>query len=388
MGDSAEGSLSSTSQETDADQRVPPLRRPGVRRSLLIAALILIVILMILFIRYETHGKYIESTNDAYVRADAVTISPKVSGYVERVFVSDNQDVKAGAPLVRIDPRDYRAQLLQSRAQVGVAAAASENARAMIHEQEGAVDQAAAQLAAAESDAQFAAAEVARYTPLAASGAETREKLASLRNQAMQAEKNAAAQRAALLVAERRVASLRAQERQAAAQREAAQAQLTAAGINLGSTIVQSSVDGRIGDKSVRVGQYVQSGTRLMSVVPLAQIYITANFKETQIGCMRPGQPARIRVDALDGIELRGHVQSVSPGTGAEFSLLPPQNATGNFTKIVQRVPVRIALDAGPEARKVLLPGLSVTVNVDTISAKGAESRIEKQEEARQEAGK
>ena len=388
MGDSAEGSLSSTSQETDADQRVPPLRRPGVRRSLLIAALILIVILMILFIRYETHGKYIESTNDAYVRADAVTISPKVSGYVERVFVSDNQDVKAGAPLVRIDPRDYRAQLLQSRAQVGVAAAASENARAMIHEQEGAVDQAAAQLAAAESDAQFAAAEVARYTPLAASGAETREKLASLRNQAMQAEKNAAAQRAALLVAERRVASLRAQERQAAAQREAAQAQLTAAGINLGSTIVQSSVDGRIGDKSVRVGQYVQSGTRLMSVVPLAQIYITANFKETQIGHMRPGQPARIRVDALDGIELRGHVQSVSPGTGAEFSLLPPQNATGNFTKIVQRVPVRIALDAGPEARKVLLPGLSVTVNVDTISAKGAESRIEKQEEARQEAGK
>ena len=388
MGDSAEGSLSSTSQETDADQRVPPLRRPGVRRSLLIAALILIVILMILFIRYETHGKYIESTNDAYVRADAVTISPKVSGYVERVFVSDNQDVKAGAPLVRIDPRDYRAQLLQSRAQVGVAAAASENARAMIHEQEGAVDQAAAQLAAAESDAQFAAAEVARYTPLAASGAETREKLASLRNQAMQAEKNAAAQRAALLVAERRVASLRAQERQAAAQREAAQAQLTAAGINLGSTIVQSSVDGRIGDKSVRVGQYVQSGTRLMSVVPLAQIYITANFKETQIGRMRPGQPARIRVDALDGIELRGHVQSVSPGTGAEFSLLPPQNATGNFTKIVQRVPVRIALDAGPEARKVLVPGLSVTVKVDTISAKGAESRIEKQEEARQEAGK
>jgi len=388
MGDSAEGSLSSTSQETDADQRVPPLRRPGVRRSLLIAALILIVILMILFIRYETHGKYIESTNDAYVRADAVTISPKVSGYVEQVFVSDNQDVKADAPLVRIDPRDYQAQLLQSRAQVGAAAAASENARAMMHEQEGAVDQAAAQLAAAESDAQFAAAEVARYTPLAASGAETREKLASLRNQAMQAEKNAAAQRAALLVAERRVASLRAQERQAAAQREAAQAQLTAAGINLGSTIVQSSVDGRIGDKSVRVGQYVQSGTRLMSVVPLAQIYITANFKETQIGRMRPGQPARIRVDALDGIELRGHVQSVSPGTGAEFSLLPPQNATGNFTKIVQRVPVRIALDAGPEARKVLVPGLSVTVKVDTISAKGAESRIEKQEEARQEAGK
>jgi len=150
---------------------------------------------------------------------------------------------------------------------------------------------------------------------------------------------------------------------------------------------VRASVDGRVGDKSVQVGQFVQSGTRMMSVVPLGAIYVSANFKETQIGLMRAGQPAIIRVDALPGVGLRGHVESVSPGTGAEFSLLPPQNATGNFTKIVQRVPVRIAIDAGPEARRVLIPGLSVKVSVDTITAKGAGDRIADQEKARRQNG-
>ena len=203
-----------------------------------------------------------------------------------------------------------------------------------------------------DADAKFAAGEVQRYTPLAESGAETREKLTTLRNQATQASNTAAAQHAALESAQRRIGALQAQIRQAEAQGETAQAQLSAANVNLGSTIVRASVDGRVGDKSVRVGQFVQSGTRLMSVVPLAKIYISANFKETQIGLMRPGQPATIEVDALPGVELKGHVDSVSPGTGAQFSLLPPQNATGNFTKIVQRVPVRIAIDAGPDARK------------------------------------
>ncbi len=151
---------------------------------------------------------------------------------------------------------------------------------------------------------------------------------------------------------------------------------------------MRASVDGRIGDKGVRVGQFVQSGTRMMSVVPLSAIYITANYKETQIGLMRPGQPATIDVDALPGVHLRGHVESVSPGTGAQFSLLPPQNATGNFTKIVQRVPVRIAIDAGPEARRVLVPGLSVTVDVDTFGAKGSERDIRDQEQARTQAGR
>ena len=353
-------------------------------RVLLIAVAAVVIALILWIIHYETRGKYVEGTNDAYIRADSVTASPKISGYVEQVYVADNQDVKAGQPLVRIDPRDYKAATAQYRAQIDVAEANAENVRAGIREQEAAIAQARAQLAASRADAAFAAGEVARYAPLAESGAETREKLTTLRNQATQAAKSAAAQAAALDSAERRIGSLQAQIRQAQAQGEGAQAQLTAADVNLSSTIVRASVDGRIGDKGVCVGQYVQSGTRLMSVVPLSAIYITANFKETQIGLMRPGQPATIKVDALPGVGLHGHIESVSPGTGAEFSLLPPQNATGNFTKIVQRVPVRIAIDAGPEARRVLVPGLSVTVDVDTISAKGAEHDIKQQEQARQ----
>ncbi len=136
--------------------------------------------------------------------------------------------------------------------------------------------------------------------------------------------------------------------------------------MNLGDTVVASAIDGRIGDRSVRVGQYVAPGTRLMSVVPVADLYIVANFKENQIGRMRAGQPVNVHIDALPGREISGVVDSFAPGTGSQFALLPPENATGNFTKIVQRVPVRIRLRAAPEVRKVLLPGLSATVKVDT----------------------
>jgi membrane fusion protein (multidrug efflux system) len=371
---------------TDDAQGAPDEAKPAsargkkFRRALLILGPLALILLLAWFIHYETRGKYVESTNDAYLRADSVTVSPKISGYVEQVLVADNQDVKAGQPLVRIDPRDYRAQSAQFQAQVDVADANAANVRATIGEQQAAIGQARAELAVARSDARFAAEEVARYTPLAASGAETREKLNSLRNQAAQAASRVAAQQAALTSAERRIGSLQAQIRQARAQGESAQAQLRAANVNVGSTIVRASVDGRVGDKTVRVGQFVQSGTRMMSVVPLGALYVAANFKETQIGLMRVGQPVTVEVDALPGVHLRGRVQSVSPGTGAEFSLLPPQNATGNFTKIVQRVPVRIAIDAGPEARAVLVPGLSLTVKVDTISAKGAEDRIKDQQ--------
>jgi membrane fusion protein (multidrug efflux system) len=361
---------------------------PRVRLGLLVALVLIVVGIAIWLIHYETRGKYFEGTNDAYINADAVTVSPKISGYVEQVFVADNQDVKAGQPLVRVDARDYKAQTAQYQAQIDVAQANADNVRAGIREQEAAIQQARAQLAANRADARFAAGEVARYAPLAESGAETHEKLTTLRNQATQAAGTVATQTAALAETERHVGSLKAQVRQAQAQGEAARAQLAAADVNLGSTVIKASVDGRIGDKGVRVGQFVTQGTRLMSVVPIRALYITANFKETQLGLMRPGQPASIKVDALPGIALNGHVESVSPGTGAQFSLLPPQNATGNFTKIVQRVPVRIAIDAGPDARRVLVPGLSVNVTVDTIGAKGDLQRIRDQEQARGQNGR
>jgi len=368
--------------------RISPLKKPGVRRILFFIVIALAIGLILWIVRYQTHGKYLEDTNDAYIQADAVTVSPKISGYVEQVYVVDNLDVKKGQPLVRIDPRDYNAQSAQFQAQVEVAAANADNVRAMIGEQQAAVAQARAQLATANSNAQFAASEVTRYMPLAASGAETREKLTNLRNQATQAANTASAQSAALASAERRIASLQAQVRQAQAQGDAAKAQLAAANVNVGSTILRASTDGRVGDKSVRAGQFVQASTRLMSVVPLSAIYISANFKETQIGLMRIGQPVTIDIDALPSVSLTGHVESISPGTGAQFSLLPPQNATGNFTKIVQRIPVRIAIDAGPEVRRILVPGLSVTVEVNTISAKGSEKQIAEQERARRKAGK
>jgi membrane fusion protein (multidrug efflux system) len=376
--------------DDDNDKQAPKRKGLSARTKLILLtiAAVVLVALAVWFIHYETRGKYLASTDDAYIRADAVTVSPKISGYVDQVFVADNQDVKAGTPLVRIDARDYKAQTAQYQAQIDVAQANADNVRAGIREQEAAIEQARAQLASSRSDAAFAAGQVTRYAPLAASGAETQEKLTTLRNQATQAAKTAAAQNAALSEAERRIGSLQAQVRQAQAQGEAAQAQLAAADVNLGSTVVKASVDGRVGDKSVRVGQYVASGTRMMSVVPLAAIYITANFKETQVGLMRPGQPATIEIDALPGVELKGHVDSVSPGTGAQFSLLPPQNATGNFTKIVQRVPVRIAIDAGPEARRVLVPGLSVVVTVDTIGAKGDLRQIKQQELSRRQNGR
>ncbi|WP_442680475.1 HlyD family secretion protein [Sphingomonas sp. ASY06-1R] len=372
--------MTDDAQGAPGDAKPASARGRTFRRALLILGPLALILLLAWFIHYETRGKYVESTNDAYLRADSVTVSPKISGYVEQVLVADNQDVKAGQPLVRIDPRDYRAQSAQFQAQVDVAEANAANVRATIGEQQAAISQARAELAVARSDARFAAEEVTRYTPLAASGAETREKLNTLRNQAAQAASRVAAQQAALTSAERRIGSLKAQIRQARAQGESAQAQLRAANVNVGSTVVRASVDGRVGDKTVRVGQFVQSGTRMMSVVPLGALYVAANFKETQIGRMRVGQPVTVEVDALPGVHLRGRVQSVSPGTGAEFSLLPPQNATGNFTKIVQRVPVRIAIEAGPEARAVLVPGLSLTVKVDTISAKGAEDRIKDQQ--------
>jgi membrane fusion protein, multidrug efflux system len=350
-------------------------RKPGrrARTVLLAGAALLTPAALVWFAHYEISGKYFQSTDDAYVQADMVVSSPKISGYIDQVYVVDNQRVKAGDPLVRVDPREYKAQVAQYRAQVDMAAANADNARAAIGEQEAAITMAQAQLDSAESDARFAAAQVVRYEPLAKSGAETSEKLTSLRDQAAKSSSSVVAQRASVLQAQRKIDSLKAQVRQAEAQGESAQAQLDAAAVNLAETTIRASIDGRVGDKTVQLGQYVQAGTRMMSIVPVAKPYVTANFKETQIGLMRPGQPVSISVDALADVTLKGHVESIAPGTGSQFSVLPPQNATGNFTKIVQRVPVRIAIDPDAAALGVLVPGLSVTAEVDTGAAVAAD---------------
>lgn len=378
------------SRANDDDGDAPAARRLSRRAKLILLALLVVVLTGggIWYLRYESRGKYLQETNDATVQADMVTVAPRVAGYVAEVLVSENQDVAAGQPLVRIDPRDARASAAQAEAQIAVAAAQADAARAQVAEQYATIDQVAAQLSAARAKAAYDAAEVARYRPLAASGAESRERLAQLEATATQSAADARAQGAALAAQRRRVASLASQVRQGEAQGRAARAQRDAAAVDVGATTLTAAISGRIGDKTVTVGQYVQAGTRLMSIVPLDRLYVTANFKETQLALMRPGQPVSIDVDALDGVALKGRVESLAPGTGAQFSLLPPQNATGNFTKITQRVPVRISIEATPAARRLLVPGLSVTVTVDTIGAEDEIERLREQEKTVQQRGR
>ena len=362
--------------ESVEERRSSPLKSPRVRLALLIGAIVILAGGLLWYSDRQTRGIYMQGTDNAYIAADSVVVAPKIAGYVERVLVSENQAVQQGQPLAELDPREYRAQTEQITSQIGTATATAETTRSQIAEQQAAIAQAQAQLDAARAEAAFAAQQVARYQPLAASGAEPRERLAQLQTQARQARERADAARAGLVGAQRRVGTLGAQIRQAQSQAEAARAQLSAARVNVESTLLRAAISGRVGDLSVRVGQFVQPGSRLMTLVPVDRLFIEANFKETQLGLMRVGQPVAIEVDALPGVELTGRVASFAPGTGAQFSVLPPQNATGNFTKIVQRVPVRIAIDAPPAVRRLLLPGMSVDVTVDTRSAKGELEKI------------
>lgn len=368
--------------EDDAEKKPGLLKRFPIIRYFLIVALILgILAAAFWYLNYRERGQYFQSTNNAYIRADFVTVSPKVGGYVERVLVTDNQPVRRGQLLAVLDPRDYRANVAEAQAQIAAAAANIRTAERTLDEQRATIDQAAAQVAAAKAAAIAADNEVRRYEPLARSGAESRERLANLVLQRDRASADLRAQRAAYAAASRSLVTQAARIGQAEAQRGTAEAQLARASTDLGAVEIRSSIDGVVADKAVRAGQFIQPATRLMSVVPTDQLYIEANFKETQVALMRVGQPVSIKVDALDGAELRGRVASFSPGTGAQFSLIPPENATGNFTKIVQRVPVRVSIEAGPEARRVLRPGLSVEVTVDTTGAKDSRKRIDEETE-------
>lgn len=369
-----------------SDPEIPrnsPLRSRKVRFGLLLAALIILLWGLWWYLDYQSHGKYQQSTNNAYIQADSVVVASKIGGYIDRVLVAENESVRAGQPLALLDSRDYLAQSSQVQAQIEASQAMADTVRAQVGEQKAVLIQAQTQLSAANSDVAFASEEVSRYGPLAATGAEPRERLAQLQNQLRQAEAQAATRRAAVLAAQRRFETLDAQIEQALSQARAGRAQLDAANVNVESTTLRASTTGRVGDLAVRLGQFVQPGSRLMTIVPVDEIYVEANFKETQVGLMRVGQPTTIEVDALPGVQLRGEVASFAPGTGAQFSILPPQNATGNFNKIVQRLPVRIALVAPPAVRRLLTPGMSVNVSVDTRSARGELERIRESQQGK-----
>ncbi|HTY49218.1 MAG TPA: HlyD family secretion protein [Steroidobacteraceae bacterium] len=347
-----------------APQKPGPNRR--VRIGLSVFAALLGILALVYGVRWVVHGRFVESTDDAYLRADSVTVAPRVSGYIDQLYVADNQKVTAGQPLLRIDVRNYRATLLQQTATVDARAADITAAQNQIAQAQAQVAQYRAQLDGARANAAYAAQEARRYQGLHAQGVETAEHLAQAVNERNQTAAAVAGAIAALRTAERQVTTLRSQVQQARAQLEAARAAAHTAQINVDDTLIRASIDGRVGDDTARLGQYVQPGTRLMTIVPVQAMYLVANFKETQIRRMRVGQPASVSVDALGGRELEGRVESFAPGTGAEFALLPPENATGNFTKIVQRVPVRIRLIVPKDLADRLVSGLSVTAAVDT----------------------
>ena len=362
--------------EVPQDSAASPTRQSGKRLVLIVLGIVALVVAGIWLARWWTVGRFIESTDDAYLQADSVTVAPKVSGYVTDVYVGDNATVKAGDPLVRLDTRQYQVALDQAQATIAARAADIQRAQADILQQHANIEQAKAQQQVARVSAQHARDEVQRYAPLVATGAETSERLSELTSARDQALATLAANAAAVDAAETQIAATTAQIAQARAQLAAAEASARQAHLDLQDTVVRSVLAGKVGDRSVRVGQYVQPGTRMLSVVPVQSTYLTANFKETQVGHMRIGQPVILHVDALPGTDLHGVVDSFAPGTGAQFALLPPENATGNFTKIVQRIPVRIRIETGPETRSVLLPGLSVTADVDTRSSREGDQRI------------
>jgi membrane fusion protein (multidrug efflux system) len=322
---------------------------------------------------YLTTGQYLETTDDAYVQADSTIIAPKVPGYIAEVLVSDNEPVKAGQLLARIDDRDFKTALNQAKADVAASDAAVRNLNAQIDLQQPLIQQQAAEVDATEANLKFAQEERKRYDDLMKSGSGTVQRAqqtdAALRAQTAQLQQS----KAGLIAANKKLEVLSTQRAQAAAQLDHARAVEQQTALNLSYTEITAPVDGTVGARSLRVGQYVQAGTQLMAVVPLDAVYIVANFKETQLTNVRDGQPVELRVDSFHSTRLKGHVDSLSPASGLEFALLPPDNATGNFTKIVQRVPVKIVLD-DQSLKGLLRPGMSAvpTVNTkSTVIAKG-----------------
>ena len=344
-------------------------RAPGnrSRRRLLLAALAVVV--LVAGAGYGTYwflvGRFYETTNDAYLSADNVTIAPKVSGYVVDLAVQDNQSVKKGSLLARIDPRDYQIAVDSAAADLQSAEANAANVDALLTEQQSTIAQAEAAVQADQAAITFSEQESKRYGALVRTGAASAQR--NQQAEADLAQKNAALARdaAAVKAAQSHIGVLQSQRRQAGAAIAAKKAALEQATINLDQTRIVAPVDGVVGDRTVRQGQLVQAGTKLMSVVPTGSIYLIANFKETQTGHMVAGQPASVALDTFPGHAIAGTVNSLSPGTGAQFALLPPENATGNFTKIVQRVPVKILLDPKDPLVTRIRSGLSATAIVD-----------------------
>jgi len=311
-------------------------------------------------------GRFIESTDDAYVRGNVTPISPHIAGFVAGILVTDSQRVDAGQALVRLDDRDARAVTEHAEAVLNQRTAMLVSLRAKYALQQSAIQQAAADLDAKVAQASFAKLDAERYHALALSDSGSRQNAERTRAQDQAARAAAASAQAALTAANQQLSVLAANIDEAAVAQ--AQADLQTARLNLGYAEICSPISGYVGNRAAQVGAYVSQGTYLLTIVPAHGLWVDANFKEDQLARMQPGQQATIVADTLPGHVFHGHVLSLAPATGAVFSVIPPENATGNFTKVVQRVPVRIALDDEEASLGRIRPGLSMVASVDTRS--------------------
>jgi membrane fusion protein, multidrug efflux system len=337
--------------------------------GLLVGALALGVAAVVFGTHWWTVGRFIETTDDAYVGGNVTEIAPHISGFISGIAVSDNQYVRAGQLLIRIEPADFNAARQRSVAAVAQAEASVADLEARIALQRSLITQARASLTASRDQMRFDAEDAARDRELERAGAGSVRDAQHSATAYQAAQATTLAAQARVRASQQQVVVLGAALRQAQASLGQAGAQLRTASLNLGYTEIRSPIDGYVGDRSAQVGAYVTAGTQLLSIAPAHGLWVDANFKEDQIGRMRPGQPATIVADVDSGHVFHGHIVSLAPATGAVFSIIPPQNATGNFTKIVQRVPVRIVLEGADGTLGLLRPGLSTTASVDTRDA-------------------
>ncbi|WP_158771245.1 HlyD family secretion protein [Paraglaciecola sp. L1A13] len=317
-------------------------------------------------IEWYEHGRFIEETDNAYIKSDSISVRAEISGRIETLAVQENQHVRKGQLLVRINASDYQAKLAQANAERGVALAALVNAQQQINLQYKKMDEAKANIDAATAEVKRGQLNLERFQILDKQSFDSKQQLQNTEADVAVAKAKLAQAQAAHAAAQQMFAVLDAQQQSAEANITSAESQIAYAQSQLAKTEILAPSDGIVGNLGARSGGLVQPTMTLLYLVPLPEVYVVANFKETQIGHMTIGQPVKLTVDAQDDVEFTGVVASISPATGSEFSLLPKDNATGNFNKIVQRVPVRIDVLGPIEHMHILRPGLSVVPHVDT----------------------
>jgi membrane fusion protein (multidrug efflux system) len=342
-------------------------RQSGRRRRVLLGAVGLAVLAVAGWqgVQWWRAGQFFETTDDAYVGGDITVIAPKVAGFITELAVADNQAVRQGDLLLRLDDRDYRAALAKTAAAMAGQRATLAYLDATARLQQAVIAQGQAGIDAADAEIARSRDDQSRYRQLSASAAASVQLFQKADADYRQALAAGARARAVLDAAQRQTEVIATQKQQAEAALAGAIAERDTAQLNLEATELRAPIDGVVGDRSAHVGAYAVVGAQLLAIVPARGLWVDANFKESQIAAMQPGQPVSVAADILPGELFRGHVASLAPATGAEFSLLPAENATGNFTRIVQRVPVRIALDGDAGLLGRLRPGLSVTAAVD-----------------------